>query len=149
MATLACVPRRPPTPNSSIGSPRRACGPTPSRRGDGWDEERARHAFNPTTHQIIRYQERDAGVLECFEDSECVVVDSLYIMPSCQNRGIGAQVMRALMNNARAANKPIELTVLVVIPARRFYERLGFSVVQSTTERHHMVWHPRDHGLAK
>ena len=70
-------------------------------------------------------------------------------MPSCQNRGIGAQVMRALMNNARAANKPIELTVLVVIPARRFYERLGFSVVQSTTERHHMVWHPRDHGLAK
>lgn len=114
-----------------------------------WDEARARSAFDPATHQIIQYQGVDVGVLEHISDPERITVESLYVIPGYQNRGVGANVLQALMGDAAAADKPIDLTVLVVNPARRFYERLGFSVVQSTSERHHMVWHPRDQDVPK
>jgi hypothetical protein len=37
---------------------------------------------------------------------------------------------------------PVRLRVLVVNPAKQFYERLGFVVVETTTERYLMHWKP-------
>ena len=114
-----------------------------------WDEDRTRQSFVPATHEIIQYREQDIGCIERTSALQHVSLNKLYILPAYQNCGIGTHLMRQLMDDARSAKKSIQLTVLLVNPARRFYQRLGFVVTQSTPERHHMLWNWRDHELKK
>jgi GNAT superfamily N-acetyltransferase len=113
-----------------------------------WDEAYNRASFAPETHQIVQYDSQDIGCIEVEDAPTHMRVNKLYILPAYQNRGIGAQLMRQLILRAANAGKPIRLSVLLVNPARRFYERLGFSVRESTSERHFMEWCP-DNQVAK
>jgi RimJ/RimL family protein N-acetyltransferase len=45
-----------------------------------------------------------------------------------QRQGIGTSVIQQVLDEARRSGKPVALQVLKVNPARRLYERLGFSV---------------------
>jgi ribosomal protein S18 acetylase RimI-like enzyme len=110
------------------------------RTWGSWDEERTRQSFVPATHEIVQYQGQDIGCIERSRASSKVSLNKLYILPAYQNRGIGTALMRQIMDDAGSAKKSIHLTVLLVNPARRFYERLGFVVTHSTAERHHMSW---------
>lgn len=67
-----------------------------------------------------------------------VQIEEMYIVPSCQNQGIGASVVAHIVSLASREQVPVRLRVLVSNPARLFYERLGFRVTASTPERHFM-----------
>jgi len=105
-----------------------------------WDDVRTRESFVPESHRIIQYDGDSIGCIELIESSAEFDLNKLYILPEYQNRGIGTRLMREAIADARSKQKPIRLSVLAVNPARRFYERLGFRITQSTPERHYMEW---------
>jgi len=103
-----------------------------------WNEEITRASFLPATHHIIQVDGRDIGCIALEQAADHLVLQKLYILPDWQNRGIGARIMRDIM--AEAGARPLRVAVLVVNPARGFYQRLGFVVTRSTPERHYMEW---------
>lgn len=60
------------------------------------------------------------------------------IDPTRQGRGLGTEIVRNLLAEAAAARVPVELQVLKVNPARRLYERLGFTVFAEATIHYRM-----------
>jgi|SRR5580698_3644612 ribosomal protein S18 acetylase RimI-like enzyme len=51
------------------------------------------------------------------------------LMPGHQRSGLGTSLLTGLLNEARERNVPVRLHVFADNPARRLYERLGFSAV--------------------
>jgi len=90
------------------------------------------------TFEVIRFEGADIGVLRVERHEGHIQLDQLFILPTHQNRGIGARIVRELAREARAAKKPLRLRVLEVNPARKFYEREGFRVIATTPGRIHM-----------
>lgn len=89
-------------------------------------------------YSIIEVDGRDAGVF-CVEREEThIQLAQIFILPSHQNRGLGTSLVRGLIEEARAAAKPLRLRVLSVNPARKLYEREGFRVTATTPERYYM-----------
>jgi len=58
-----------------------------------------------------------------------------------QRQGIGSRVIRAVIDEATRERKAVTLSVVKINPARRLYERLGFSV---THEDLHKVYMRRE-----
>ena len=67
-----------------------------------------------------------------------VRLDRVFLLPECQNRGIGTRLVRDVLAEARAAGLPVRLRVFRVNPARRLYERLGF-VATGETDTHALM----------
>lgn len=100
-----------------------------------WDTERARASFSVFLDSIIQRDQTDIGIMSAWDEQDHLFLGKLYILPEYQNRGIGSVLLRRLIADA---DKPIKLAVLRVNPARRFYERHGFTVVEETNERYFM-----------
>jgi GNAT superfamily N-acetyltransferase len=56
-----------------------------------------------------------------------IKIDSFYLGPRYQNRGLGATILKVMLAEADAQGLPVRLEVLHGSPADRFYERHGFS----------------------
>jgi GNAT superfamily N-acetyltransferase len=95
----------------------------------GWNEEwQRRHfedRFDPNEGRIIVVNGTDAGYWWVNERAEEIFLVSVHLSPDFQRRGIGTRLIRSLTDNAY---KPVRLRVLKVNPARRLYERLGFTI---------------------
>lgn len=95
----------------------------------GWDEEWQRRnfeeRFNADNGTIIVVDKSDAGFWWVNERSDEIFLVSIHLLPEFQRRGIGTRLIRSLTDNSY---KPVRLKVLKVNPARRLYERLGFSI---------------------
>ncbi|MFX8856526.1 GNAT family N-acetyltransferase [Acinetobacter baumannii] len=55
-------------------------------------------------------------------------LQKFYVSPQYQGSGIGSEVLGNLLVRWRSTGKKIVLRVLVNNPARRLYQRFGFSV---------------------
>jgi len=82
--------------------------------------------------RIIMLDERDVGWLDAADTGPEIFLKQIYVVPAHQRRGIGTYVMRLLLEEWQETQKPIVLGVLRNNPARRLYERLGFTVVGET-----------------
>ena len=67
------------------------------------------------------------------------LTNKLYVGPDCQNRGIGASVIKDVVKRVSPFGLPIRLSVLTTNPTLKFYLREGFSVETETTERRTLV----------
>jgi ribosomal protein S18 acetylase RimI-like enzyme len=76
---------------------------------------------------IIIYGEHAVGRLLVNESDREITLVDIALMPEHRNLGIGAGLIKQLLNRARNAKKPLRLQVLKSNPALRLYERLGFS----------------------
>ncbi len=107
-----------------------------------WDEQQ-RQALIKMQYDARRFQydesypQAEASIILCDElpvgrllvnesEREITLVD-IALMPEHRNLGIGATLIRQLLNRAGSARKPVRLQVLKSNPALRLYERLGFS----------------------
>ena len=101
-----------------------------------WDEQQqiasfAKH-WDVEDVRVISADGRDVGWLQATETPREIVLQQFFVAPERQRAGIGAQVLRGLLAGWKLTGKPLALTVLKNNPARRFYERFGFSVVGET-----------------
>lgn len=62
-------------------------------------------------------------------EDEIRIVD-LVIAPEYRGRGIGGALMSSIMAEAATSSTPLRLKVITGTPAQRWYERLGFSLVE-------------------
>jgi RimJ/RimL family protein N-acetyltransferase len=71
------------------------------------------------------------------------------IVPRLRNRGIGTAIMRALMDEARAARLPLRLKVASSNdPSLRHYLRLGFVPIEAIPAYIELEWPPPSHALS-
>ena len=104
--------------------------------GGTWDEQRRRResaeeCANPNA-SIILVGAIEAGILLVERRPHEVHLQDLYLFPKYQRQGIGSALVSALQKEAIARCVPLRLQVLKVNPAKHFYERLGFSVLEET-----------------
>jgi ribosomal protein S18 acetylase RimI-like enzyme len=82
--------------------------------------------------KIISVDGEEAGWLQVAELPTEIRLQKLFVSPPWQRSGIGSEVLDNLFASWRATGKKIVLQVLKVNPARRLYERHGFSVIAET-----------------
>ena len=67
-------------------------------------------------------------------------LEQLFIEPRFQGRGVGTRVVQELKCDATRAQVPLRLRVFFSNPARKLYERLGFTVVKRQNKQYHMEY---------
>ncbi|WP_369227853.1 GNAT family N-acetyltransferase [Streptomyces sp. R39] len=100
----------------------------------GWDEQIQRdfHArvFTPDQWQIITADGADAGMLHVEHRPTAIYLARIELHPDCQGRGIGSELIRSLLDQARLQGQELTLDVLVVNQrAKALYRRLGLHEV--------------------
>jgi ribosomal protein S18 acetylase RimI-like enzyme len=98
-----------------------------------WDEQQQRASFAAQWKReevrIISVDGKDVGWLQFAELPTEIRLQKFFVSPQYQRSGIGSEVLSNLLATWRSTGKKIVLKVLKNNPARRLYERLGFSVV--------------------
>jgi GNAT superfamily N-acetyltransferase len=93
--------------------------------------QRLRDAFFPGHTSIIEADGTFAGSVALRpseNDENGHWLEHFYLSPDLQGRGLGSAVLRTLLTRTDADGTPVRLNVLQGSPARRLYERHGFTV---------------------
>ena len=93
------------------------------------DDHRARVLTDFEHIRVIELDGAAVGMIKVVRKPDAWQLVQVQVQPDQQGRGIGAKVVGELVTDARGAGVPVTLSVLKVNPAKRLYERLGFSVV--------------------
>ena len=98
-----------------------------------WDEAKQKASFavqwKPEEVRIIVLDGQDIGWFQVAEMPKEFRLLQFFVFPVYQRTGVGTEVLGNLLGACRSTGKSVALTVLKNNPARRLYERLGFSVV--------------------
>jgi ribosomal protein S18 acetylase RimI-like enzyme len=102
------------------------------------EEHRARVLHDFAHIRLILRDGRAIGMVKLVASDDCRRLVQLQVAPEEQGRGIGTEVLREVLDDARRARVPVVLSVLRRNPARRLYERLGFRVVAQKSGSYEM-----------
>ena len=111
-----------------------------------WDEDRVvrrfRKSFRVEQSQIVRLGDIDIGWIQVSETTDHIHLHQIHLVEQFRNRGIGGQLIAALLLRAQAAVCPVLLNVVRGNPAMSLYARLGFRPVRTDEEKVLMRWEP-------
>lgn len=128
---------------------RAALGPHVARVW-GWDEEVQQdfHSRDWAVRrpEIVVLDGVDVGTVQFVRGEADYHLGEFYLLPDRQRRGIGSHLLRRLLAAADAERLPVRLEVIKVNPARRLYERHGFTICGETETHFHMVRDPAPAG---
>lgn len=109
-----------------------------------WDDVKQRASAERDFAELpIEIAERDGvpiGYQVVEKRDDHWFLDEIAVIAGERNRGVGAELVRGIMDAARAANMPVRLNCLHVNPARHLYDRLGFRVFETQDVRVRMEW---------
>jgi GNAT superfamily N-acetyltransferase len=112
----------------------------------GWDEQSQKEKFtaqfNVAASQIIVADGKDVGWVQAKVDEAALWLQSLYVIPAMQRRGIGTEVLTRLIGRARSERKTLTLSVVKINPAIHLYERHGFKISHEDDYKFHMRLDP-------
>lgn len=105
-----------------------------------------RASFPGARFDIIELDGAPIGRIVVDRSAEMIHIVDQAVAPPMRNRGIGAAIMRALMDEAAAAALPLRLKVASSNdPSMRLYLRLGFVPVETAPLYIEMEWRaPRE-----
>jgi ribosomal protein S18 acetylase RimI-like enzyme len=86
-----------------------------------------RDQFGGATVDIVTVDGEPAGVL-CVDRGAEIRIVEIALVPERRGRGAGTSLLRAVLAEADAAGKRVTVHVEALNPARRLYDRLGFTV---------------------
>jgi GNAT superfamily N-acetyltransferase len=92
------------------------------------DEHRRRVDHRFDVARIVECGGRAIGLLKLVREGDPWLVEQVQLVPGVQGQGVGAAILRRVVDEAGAAGAGLELSVLKRNPARRLYERLGFVI---------------------
>ena len=102
----------------------------------GWDqadqERRFAASFDPDITHVVQVNGRDVGFLAVAHNDDRVFLTGIYLDKEVRRQGVGAELIRDLIERCRDLRKPLRLRVLHCNPAQHLYHRLGFQVIDST-----------------
>lgn len=111
----------------------------------GWDEDRQDRLFaerwESAGTSIVELGRAAIGSLRTTEGDDHLLIDDIEIHPDRQGRGLGTRILRTVLDDADSRSRPVRLQVLKGNPARRLYERLGFTVT-GETDSHLLMLRP-------
>jgi len=90
---------------------------------------------------ILLHGEPVGRIMVDRSEREFTLID-IALLPAHRNAGIGTNLIRTFLDEARAARKTVRLHVAKSNPARRLYERLGFSLTADQSMYFEMVLAP-------
>lgn len=97
--------------------------------------------FPDAEYYLVAIDEQPAGRIWIGADSEQMRLLDIALLPEFQNRGAGTLLLRLLIAEAERAAKPLRHMVFVLNnDAHRFYERLGFTMIEDLGAYKHMEW---------
>lgn len=97
--------------------------------------------FPDARYQLILIDDEPAGRIWIGADEEQIRLLDIALLPQFQKRGAGTVLLQALMKEAEEAGKFLRHMVFVLNNnAHRFYERLGFVVIEDVGGYKHMEW---------
>lgn len=97
--------------------------------------------FPDAAYHVILVNGSRAGRIWVGSDDEQIRLLDIALLPEFQNRGIGTLLLRRLMDQAAKAGKALRHMVFMLnSDAHRFYERLGFTVIDDLGAYKHMEW---------
>jgi ribosomal protein S18 acetylase RimI-like enzyme len=106
---------------------------------DAFQREMFRASFGKRPRSIVIVDGVDNGVLGVERRADDVYLDLIELHPRVQRRGIGAALVRSVVEEATASRLPAALRVLKVnVGARRLYQRLGFVIVAESETHYDM-----------
>ncbi|MCP4401544.1 MAG: GNAT family N-acetyltransferase [bacterium] len=95
-----------------------------------WDTDRQQDFFekkwDPNKFQAICTQEGDVGVISVWEEENCLRLSEVLVDPTFQNRGLGTEVLKTILEAATSKDLKVRLQVLHENKAKHLYLRLGF-----------------------
>ncbi len=97
--------------------------------------------FPDARYEVVMVDEEPAGRIWIGTDEEQIRLLDIALLPQFQRRGAGTLLVRWLIDQAARAEKPLRHMVFVLNnDAHRFYERLGFVVIEDLGAYKHMEW---------
>ena len=94
-------------------------------------------------YEVILVDGVPAGRIWIGTDDTQIRLLDIGLLTEFQNRGVGTQLLRQLMDEATRTNKALRHMVFVLNEnASRFYERLGFKTIEDVGGYLHMEWLP-------
>jgi len=108
-------------------------------------------AYDGAEHTIITFDDRPIGRTIVFRSDREILLVDIALLPDRRGAGIGAALVRKLLDEAARTDRPVSLHVTKNNPARRLYERLGFEITADTGVYLRMEWRPgsASHGDVK
>jgi len=99
--------------------------------------------FPEAEYDVILVDGQRAGRIWVGSDGAQIRLLDIALLPEFQNRGAGTLLLRRLIERARAEGLPLRHMVFVLNDdAHRFYERLGFVIIEEFGAYKHMEWRP-------
>lgn len=99
--------------------------------------------FPDAEYNVILFDDQRAGRIWIGRDEEQIRLLDIALLPEFQNRGAGTLLLNRLIHKAVLAGKPLRHMVFVLNDnADRFYERLGFVIIEDLGAYKHMEWRP-------
>ena len=92
-------------------------------------------------YQVVLVNDQPAGRIWIGEDDTQIRLLDIGLLEEFQNRGVGTVLLKQLIAEANAAKKKLRHMVFVLNnDAHRFYERLGFVMIEDLGGYKHMEW---------
>ena len=100
--------------------------------------------FPDAEYNVVLIDNQPAGRIWIGRAEDEIRLLDIALLPEFQQRGAGTVLLRRLIDEAAVANKPLRHMVFVLNDdAHRFYERLGFVVIEDLGAYKHMEWKQR------
>jgi ribosomal protein S18 acetylase RimI-like enzyme len=100
--------------------------------------------FPDAKYDVILVDGRPAGRIWVGSDDEQIRLLDIALLPEFQKRGVGTVLIRQLIDESIRAGKQLRHMVFALNDnAQRFYERLGFVVIEDLGAYKHMEYRER------
>jgi GNAT superfamily N-acetyltransferase len=93
-------------------------------------------------HDVIVYDGRAVGRLYVARLADEIRIVDLIVLPTERNAGIGSQLVKQLLEEARAAGKRVRIFVESFNPSLKLFERMGFVAVEESGIHLLLEWTP-------
>jgi ribosomal protein S18 acetylase RimI-like enzyme len=88
--------------------------------------------YPDASFDVIEVGGEQAGRLYVSRTAETIRIIDIALLDEFRNRGLGATILQEILRESNCSKVPVSIHVEQDNPARRLYERLGFSAIGQT-----------------